>query len=151
MSIALTFEYRYLFNAPRPDPQELLKDIPSKFVIAILSTVNDTLTLRGYKPGTQKFLLINWTINFPKDIRDDILAKAIPKIDTGYELFAFPYTVEFINRELIHYREIISKHERDNSIDELNIFKAYVAIVDEMIEKDVLLLQKSIADAKRGG
>ena len=150
MGMVLTFEYRHLFDEERPDVETLLKDIPSKFVIGILAIINDTLATKGTHAGTQLTLLKQLSVNFDSGIREQVLRRAIPLLSNGWELFVFPSTVEFINREVINFREG-PEPGTDYGTDELNIFKALVAIGDEIIQRDLETNKESIEAAKLGG
>ena len=143
MGMVLTFEYRHLFDEERPDIETLLKNIPSKFVIVILAIINDTLATKGTHAATQLMLLKRLIVNFPSGIRDQVLRRAKPMLSNGWELFVFPSTVEFINREVINFREG-PEPGTDYGMDELNIFKALVAIGDEIIQRDLETNKESI-------
>lgn len=150
MGLSNTFSYRQIFDEDRPkEPQELLREIPSRIVIAILATFNDILSIKGRNQKTQLFLLKSISVNFPDALRNQIFANAIPRISSDYELFASPFTVEFINRELINFREDTGQEIRREN--ELNIFKAYVAIMDELVEKQTEALAEVAEEAKKGG
>lgn len=152
MSITLTFSYQHLFNQERPkDIPALLNNIPSKFVIGIMATWNDTLSIKDSRRETQLFLLNAATHNFPDKLKKQVRQNAIPRIINDYELFAFPFTVEFINQELINFREDTGVYHQDYATDELNIFKAYLAIMDEVIEKQTEANQQLIEGVNEGG
>lgn len=150
MNVILVVEYKHLFEGNRPNPKELLSDIPSSHIIGIMAMINDVLTLRTNSLETQAYLMYNLAQDFPEDIRDKILGKAGIKLKENYEIFNFPFTVEMINRELINFKEDISEFSA-SSVDTLSIFKAYLSIVEEMNDRDVLIQNKAIEDAKRGG
>jgi hypothetical protein len=137
MSLSTVIEYHHLFDEPRPNPIDLLKNIPSRFVIGMMALINDILSFEKDPLATQAYLLNNLTINFPQDIRHSILSKAGPLLEASYILFEVPFTIEFINKELINFRNDDVKLEDNNQVEELNIFKAYVAIMDEMIQSDI--------------
>lgn len=150
MAMITAFAYHHLFDGVRPNAEELLKNIPSKFVIGMLSIITDTITIRKNSRDTQIFLLRNFTVNVPTLERKRILSRAVPQFNSGYELFATPYTVEFINRELINFRDEDTPKNANYGDDEVNFLKAYLAIVDEMNERDVKQHSIAIENSKRG-
>ncbi len=152
MSIGLTFTYRHLFDENRPQrPQELVSAIPSKFVIGMMAIFNETLTREGANVNTQLSLLNNVSVNFPELEKKRIRERGRKLILNNYELFALPFTVEFINRELFNYRDHDEIDSVDFGTDELNIFKAYLAIMDEQVDNQTKKLQAQVENAKEGG
>ncbi|MBS1585536.1 MAG: hypothetical protein JSS82_08300 [Bacteroidetes bacterium] len=150
MSIIITFEYKHIFDEERSDAESLLKKIPSKFVIGILATISDTLIIKGTSASTQEFLFRTLTVNFPDDVKEKISARVLPLLSKGYELFVVPTIVEFLNREIINFRSGFEPSDNYGE-DELNIFKAFIAIGDEIIERDLETQKKAIDEAKLGG
>jgi len=152
MDVAQNFEYHHIFDEPRPSTESLLRGIPSKFAIGLLTIINDTLTIKGQNPDTQEFLLNNLSQNFPESIRNGIFDRVLSLIRSGeFELFSFSFTMEFINRELIDFREENPSRNDDPSTDELNFFKSYIVIIDEMVQRDTLTLKKELKDAEEKG
>lgn len=151
MKVVTVVEYKHLFGDTRPDAKELLKNISSRDVIAVMSMINDVLSIRRNTKATQAFLMHSLASDFPEEVRNTVLVKAGVKLNNGYEIFNFPYTVEVINRELINFRaEEVSNIEKRTD-HTLAIFKAYLATVEELTERDSIKLQTATENAKKGG
>lgn len=149
MNLTSRFTYHYLFGEPRPNRSDLLKDIPSKYVIVVLSFINNVLQQKGDVPKTQFYLFDSLTKHIDSTIKNELLNKISSKIQSNqYVLFEYPTTVEFVNRELINYRDGSLEITIELSIAELNILKAYVALIDETNERDVHNNQKEVEKAK---
>ncbi|OJW79604.1 MAG: hypothetical protein BGO69_12810 [Bacteroidetes bacterium 46-16] len=153
MGFVNVIEYRHVFDEPCPEVGSLVANLPSKFVIGLLAIINDTLTIRGESTDTQEFLLYCMTVNITPAIRAKIFERVRPLIQSGrHQLFSIPYTVEFVNRELINFREEDANRKVDFAADELNFFKAYIAVTDDMVQREVKKNEEAIiAAATEGG
>jgi len=151
MEVITVVEYKHIFDGPRPNAKDLLKDISSRYIIAVMAMINDVLSIRGNTMETQAFLMYNLAGDFPEDIRNQTLARAGIKLKQDFEIFNFPYTVEMINRELVNFKTEGRSEIEKAPEDILAIFKAYLSIVQEVSERDTSILQTAIEDAKKGG
>lgn len=100
--------YRDLFSGPQPALNDLLGNIPSKVVIGVMAMINDTITIRGQNQQTQEFILSKLFMDFREKLGVEIQQVLLYRVQSGCVIFAFPYTVEFINREFSNFREKIS-------------------------------------------
>ena len=151
--VAIVADYKRLFGEPRPAAyRDLIEGILSRFIIALLATVNDALRLKGNGRHTQHFLLSVLSVNFPEELKKKLQQRGIFSglLSGKFALFAYPYTVEFIFRELMDFRED-DGHPFDAREAELLFFKAYLSLVDEMLERETELYLPAIEYAKRGG
>lgn len=140
MGMTVSIQSKHLFYGPLPSFQGLVEGIPSKYILSFLGIISDKLEIDGDGYDTQMFLLDTLTINVNQRIKNNLLKKAGQLLRSGeYELFSLPFLVEFANRELINYREGERAAIPQADI-ELNFIMAYLAIVDEMTERDTKIL-----------
>lgn len=151
MAVITVVEYRHLFDDARPDPREILKSVSSRQVISTMAMINDALSVRGNGIETQAFIMYNLATDFPEQVRSEVLTRAGLKLQHQFEIFNFPYTIEMINREIINFKEKETPDVENASVNTLAIFKAYLAIVEEISERDAAVLHKAVEDAKEGG
>ncbi len=150
MNSATVFEYHHLFSGPPPDAKLLLKDIPSQMVILVFSAINNALVIKDDNPATQVFILNTFEPYFDDLTKKHFADNVIPKFLQGYELFALPYTVEFIQREILNFRDISQENVPFDLM--LRLLKAYVVVMDELIKEDYQRFDIEIQHAaNRGG
>jgi len=153
MGIGLSFQYNQFFDDDVPRVEDLLRHIPSRMVMVMLATANEMLCTKGDHPAVQQFLLETFTANLPKDQEKVIRERGMSGIYSGYRLFSIQHTVEFINRELINYREVHTGkiYKSELGYYTLNVFKAYLVIMDEMNTRNTIDQMMLIEEAKKGG
>ncbi|MBS1780772.1 MAG: hypothetical protein JST70_15700 [Bacteroidetes bacterium] len=147
----VSFEYRDLFDDELPDINALLANVPSRFIIGILATINDTLDIRKDTPDTQWFLLIHLTVNFQEAERARILRLSQPLILQGRKLFAHRFTVDLISKELLHFKGDDVQIEENFAEDEYNLFKAYLANIHLLNLRDIEDMGPEIRNAADQG
>ncbi|PQJ11913.1 hypothetical protein CJD36_008965 [Flavipsychrobacter stenotrophus] len=150
MRLANRFNYRDLFEESRPQVKDLLIGISSQYIIVMLSLVNNILLQLKETNRTQLEIFSLMTSKLPEAYKAALLGKVENKLMSGdYALFSFQCTVEFINREIINYREGNLPLPIDLPEIELKILKAYVVITEEIGESDSLDFDSILAEAKR--
>jgi hypothetical protein len=63
--MTMIIEYRHLFSEPRPNPQQLIIGIPSRFVIGIMAIINDALLFEVPDKEIQMYLFETLLFNTP--------------------------------------------------------------------------------------
>lgn len=125
MYMHLSVGYSTLFEEPAENVETLLADIPSKYVIGILSVISNILERKGNSLKTQLYIYNVISVNFPSNIRQRHWDKfiQIANQQRGFSLFANRYVVEMINREYMQFREKGTEAFKENlKACELRIF-----------------------------
>lgn len=130
MHFAVTPSYRDIFKEEAPAIDSLISDIPSKAIISLLSAVNANLYFEPNNVETQRKIFRFWTQRFTPQQSDLIFQGMLPflKASDSPTFFASWYVTEFIQRELIHYRDLIITDTTPDQ--EYRLFKAYFVIVE---------------------
>lgn len=148
----LIIGYSTIFGVEKPNVNELLAGIPSKYIIGVLSTFSNAIERTGDARLTQWELLDAISVNFPEALKNDIVTRLIKfeQAKGSFSIFANRYIVEMIQREYLDYRtEESVEFNEDPGALELNIFKAYTLIVDEVAIKDNDGLEERMFEAKK--
>jgi hypothetical protein len=149
MKVLFIPSYKDIFQGGKPDILSLLHDIPSKVIIALMSIINSELFLNGKEKHSQIKIFDYVTRRFQENDYQIIRNKIERfyekmRLENGHNieigLFDIRYTIEFISRELLNYRDF--DFEVTTPEQELNIYKAYLLIVNEIDEKEAILLSK---------
>src|ERR1700733_2339579 len=134
MHMHLSVGYSTLFDEPAENVESLLADIPSKYVIGLLSIISNILERKGDSLKTQLYIYDVLSVNFPTNLRQKLWDKMIyiANQQGSFSLFANRYVVEMINREYMRFSEKEGLAFKVNLTSyELNIFKAYCIVLDE--------------------
>jgi len=148
--------YSDLFDGELPEYNEVVRDIPSRMIIEVMSILNNTLLNKPDNIDTQAFL----TASLIKDVESFERNRLLGKIYSfkarnreDFTLFAARYIVEVINRELIDFKDNYEKLKEINDSEitkkyGLAIFKAYLIVVQEINNKDFDCLTAAVNDSK---
>ena len=131
--IRVPFSYSQLFpDEEPPDIDELLKDIPSRIVMIVLSYINHHLHLGTPENEIYDFISRNWSQKAKYGI---LAAASVAAKKAGHRptFFSQWLTMDFVKRELLNWRELEYQHEDTTPDDELKIFMAYLVSVDTSI------------------
>jgi len=131
--------HEVIFGDEQQDSVELLTDIPSKYVIGIISTLSNTLERKENNSRTQFDMLDAFSVNFPPDLRNVIFQKlaAYEQRRGSFSIFENRYLVEMVQREYLNFREEgTANFDANPGALELNVFKAYTLIVDQTTKSD---------------
>ncbi len=136
MTLMVAPGYSDFFSGEKPRIEDLLLGIPSRLVILFCAGINSELYNKEH--NLEKQLEILSIITAPLDpllgtqLHNQLLR--FKKSDkTLVVLFAKRFCQEFIHRELLHFRDEMN-FEGINV--ELNIFKAYLLVVEELTDAD---------------
>ena len=135
MKINVLPSYKEIFNEEPSSLSELLFDIPSRIVISLLSGISATLSIKDDLDSQIKIYQI-FTGNFSEGQKKKIFGAIHPYIklnNNELKLFSIWTCTEFIERELIDYREIVN--DDLTSDHELQILKAYMVVNEDLINK----------------
>ncbi|SFH04942.1 hypothetical protein [Pontibacter chinhatensis] len=135
MRIVAAPTYRHIFDEPAPQLTELLKDIPTKVIIGVVSVINAELYLKAEEPETHKkildFLLFRQNQKTKRLIIERIYANAVNSEGAGIAIFSTHLLLEFLHHSLLHYYEN-EQFIDTNPTQELSIFKAYFLIAEKV-------------------
>lgn len=144
--IRVPFSHSQLFpNKEQPKIDELLKDIPSRIVLIVLSYINHHLYLGTPEKDIYEFISRNWS----HDVKYGVLAAAtVAARKAGHQptFFSQWLTMDFVKRELLNWRDFEYQHEDTTPGDELKIFLAYLVSVDTSIYDNQRKLLESKAN-----
>lgn len=131
--IRVPFSHSQLFpDKEQPEIDELLKNIPSRIVMIVLSYINHHLYLGTPEKDIYDFISRNWS----HKVKYGILAAAtVAAKKAGHRptFFSQWLTMDFVKRELLNWRDFEYQHEDTTPEDELKIFMAYLVSVDTSI------------------
>jgi hypothetical protein len=136
MHLASIPTYSDLFDDSQPKIQDLLRDIPTRLVIAVACAINAELHLGEGKEATDKriveFLLQRQPLRHKVDLYHRFAA--LKRVDKASGLFATNYVVRLMD---YCFRNYIDFEIEDTSpLQELNIFKAYLILANESNKAD---------------
>ena len=126
--------YNQIFKEEKVTLSELLFDIPSSLVITLLSGISATLSAKDDLENQLRIYNIfssRLTEN-QKNIIFDGIYPYVKLNENDLKLFSIWTCTEFIERELIEYRDIPSVPAKDI---EFRILKAYILVSDEITNK----------------
>jgi hypothetical protein len=135
--------YKDLFPKGNKTYDNFTKGIPSDVVVSFFVALNNELDSREERFELQERIYKAFTARFTLK-QDQELFNAfrqfIPKTNGQYGglIFGRRYLLELIAKEVNNYREC-SDYE-DHPVDEYNLFKAYLTIVDEINERDHIFI-----------
>jgi len=135
MKINVLPSYKEIFNEEPSSLSELLFDIPSSIVISLLSGISATLSTKDDLDSQIKIYQI-FISKLPEGQKKKIFDGIYPYIKlnkNNLKLFSIWTCTEFIERELIDYREIVN--DDLTSLHELRILKAYMVVNEDLINK----------------
>jgi hypothetical protein len=136
MQIVETPSFRDIFKEDPPSLNALIEDIPSNVIITFLSFINAQLflSLEGKQSQIGIWQLI--TRRFPEKLRREIFSGIYPFIEKqkdGVIIFATWHITEFIQHELINYREFDFTDTTPEQ--ELRLFKAYFIVAETLNDR----------------
>ena len=134
MYLVITPTYSDIFEGDLPELETLLSDIPSEVCLSILGLINAQLYYgRGLETqlGIVEFLTFRQTAQTQRVIIEKMLKRKSK--EPSIEFFSLLYTTEFINYELINFRD--SYITDTTPTQELNFLKAYLLIAQQLNDK----------------
>lgn len=146
MKIAITPDYQEIFNEEVPDLHELIKDIPTNGLISYLSYINSKLYLNTSiecQIEIMNEMLARQSSETKLQIKDN-LRKFIStkKSPNGIGLITKFHILSFMHYALCNFSDF--DMEDTTPVQELNIFKAYMVIVNIKSEKIIETNQREI-------
>lgn len=134
MYLVITPTYSDIFEGDLPELETLLSDIPSEVCLSILGLINAQLYYgRGLETqlGIVEFLTFRQTAQTQRVIIEKMLKRKSK--EPSIEFFSLLYTTEFINHELINFRD--SYITDTTPTQDLNFLKAYLLIAQQLNDK----------------
>lgn len=136
--------YKDLFPKGTKKYEDFVTGIPSDIVIRTFIAINQELDVIDDKIENQRRLFRLVTSRFSKKQKKEIsdaFHRFIPKTQKGFSgiVFGRRYILEFLLKELNHYRTVDLYEDRP--LDEYNLFKAYLTVVDEVNKRDHSFIQ----------
>ncbi|MGE6220432.1 hypothetical protein ACQKCH_11445 [Nubsella zeaxanthinifaciens] len=143
--------YKDLFPNGTKSYSDFVKDIPSDVLICVFIALNNELNSPEERFQLQKRIYLSFTKTFTKKQKNELIStlnKFRVKTGNKYEglIFGRRYLIEFVLKELNNYR--ICPDYEDQIIDEYNIFKAYLKIIDEVNFRDHSFIDFNKLDKK---
>lgn len=140
--------YNDFFRGDVPEINDLLKDIPSKLIIATYSIVMAELEKNGEELSVQKRIWNSLSEYFPNNLKiivDYTIFNRNNKTNSTYSktLFTKFYVMEFIQYILQNYIDVTKQDTSEQ--DEINIFKAYIVLVEKIHKNDELKFRTNIS------
>ncbi|GEO05664.1 hypothetical protein AAE02nite_33280 [Adhaeribacter aerolatus] len=133
MELVAIPSYADVFGEEPPEIKDLIADVPSKAVIALLSAINAELFLEDRDEDTQLKLFRFVTKRFTEKQKNQIFKSFYPFVKEGkkfFPLFNLAYTTTFIEYELLNFRNF---HIEDtNPEQEFRVFKSYLIIIQKV-------------------
>jgi hypothetical protein len=131
--------YKDLFPNGTKSYSDCVKDIPSDILLSVFIALNNELNSHEEWFELQKRIYLSFTKRFTKKQKNELfttLNRFRVKTGNRYDglIFGRRYLIEFIIKELNNYREC--PEYEDQLIDEYNIFKAYLKVIDEVNLRD---------------
>jgi len=131
MQMLIIPTYRDLFGNNVPEVKSLIDDIPSDFIIHILSFINAQLVLRPDGSHLQLFhkLTERIPIKFSSEIRRKIF-RFTDKHKEKARIFALPYVLDFIQYELKNYKIGDPNFDEKDPEMSVRLLKAYFVFAE---------------------
>ncbi len=144
MKIVLIPTYKDVFEGKSEQYFKLVEDIPSRVIITLMSFINNQLI--DYRNDRKKQIeLFDFVVRRLEPKEKARIANQINKFyhraNSDIALFGLRYTMEFINRELVNYRDFDFIDTTPEQ--ELRIFKAYLKIVEDLTTNDAEIISNS--------
>lgn len=139
MNTSTVAGYKDLFPKGNKSYNHFVKDIPSEIIISFFIAINNELDSNEEAFGIQQRVYNAFTRRFSKKQNHELINsfnRFYLKTNRRYEglMFGRRYLLELIAKELANYRKC--PEYEDKIIDEYNLFKAYLVVVDEINARD---------------
>ena len=137
--------YQEIFQDEAPDLNELLDEIPFLVIIEMAAIISSELYMTKNENESQRKIWNILSFRFPSTEKERIeyqFFKFKKKTNIEHlEIFTEYYLLELIQYALLNYKD---HHIEDTRpIDELNIFKSYLIIVEQTQSRDTLAYEKN--------
>lgn len=137
MNIALTPYYKDIFDENMPEIQELISDIPTRVIVTYLSYINSKLHLNS-SLETQVEIIDEMLRRQSLEIQTQVrvsLKRFIKKNDNNRNIgfVSNLHVLSLIHKALCNYKEF--EFVDTTPEQELNIFKAYLVVVDQKVNE----------------
>lgn len=135
MKFIITPTYKEIFGDEIPSFDQLIKGIPTRVILGVVSVINAELYLSTGDPVAQQrilsFLLRRQNQKTINRILSRVYASTRDSKGNGVAIFSTHLTLEFLHQALLHFHEDESFLDTNPS-QELTIFKAYLLISEKV-------------------
>ena len=133
--IVVPLSYTVLFGEDNtPTREDLIKGIPSKFILLFLAIINHQLDRKKTDTEIISFLSEGWDVQFRSTFAY-AMDRAKAKGAEERKMFAKWITTEAIKDELLNYRSEPAKISL-SPIEETEVFIAYLKFVDDLLSRE---------------
>lgn len=152
MQIVVVPTYEDIYGIQKESYADLVHDIPSKVIITLMSYINNQLLYNIKEKEIQQYIFAFITRRFEEQEKKRIDLKIRQfqlRVKSSFVIFGLRYCMEFINKELIDYRDF--DYIDTTPEQELRIFKAYLLIVEEATNEDAKMISRKYENTNHFG